>query len=89
MHVNAHDHPPSYKDVDHIPAGGVSWRSAFINESVESATGTATGLSVERGAANITVHSEHNMDYRRIKRVLFVNVFMNFVFISLQKKEGK
>ncbi|XP_056305589.1 ephrin type-A receptor 2-like [Danio aesculapii] len=27
------------------------------------------------------------MDYRRIKRVLFVNVFMNFVFISLQKKE--
>jgi len=60
-----------------------------FNESVGSATGTATGLSVERGAANITVHSEHNMDYRRIKRVLFVNVFMNFVFISLQKKEGK
>ncbi|XP_048033890.1 ephrin type-A receptor 2 [Megalobrama amblycephala] len=27
------------------------------------------------------------MDYRRIKRILFVTVFMNFVFISLQKKE--
>ncbi len=42
----------------------------------------------ERGAANISVHSEHNMDYSRVKRFLFLNVFMNFVFISLQKKEG-
>ncbi|KAL6482952.1 hypothetical protein MHYP_G00078240 [Metynnis hypsauchen] len=27
------------------------------------------------------------MDYRRIKRILFVNVFMNCIFVSLQNKE--
>lgn len=44
----------------------------------------------QRGASqqHCPLHSTEKMDYRRIKRILFVHVFVNCVFISLQKKEG-